>query len=486
MTVTIAQGSTGNKAYTATWQINQYTITFDSNGGSDVDDIIQNYATAVTAPADPKRTGYTFDGWAPAIPATIPAENVTCVAQWTINQYTITFDSNGGSTVDAITQNYATAVTAPANPTRTGYTFAGWDKAIPTTIPAENVTITASWTPVEYTISYNLDGGTVAEANPTSYTVETASFTLNNPTKDYYDFAGWTGTGLDAATEAVTIQNGSTGNRTYTATWTKKTYAVSITGVGVTVDNSTPKYGDNVVITIEADEDRTLTTLSVNGVDVTAQVAGGKYTVQNVSANVSIVATFSSTKEFITMAQEVATFSCSQDLNFTGCELKAYIAAGYNKETHTTLLVRVYDVPAGTGLFLRGTAGQTYKIPYSTSSSYFVNILKANLTEQSISKTTGDMSNFLLNKVEDVYGFYAPSATATLGAQKAYLQVPTSFITAGTRMINIAFDDDMTTNISEFEIFSNGNDRTYNLKGQRIDKTGRGVYIKNGKKVVVK
>lgn len=71
----------------------------------------------------------------------------------------------------------------------------------------------------EYEIEYDLDGGTVATANPTSYTRVTATFTLNNPTKDGATFAGWTGTGLESASTEVTVAKGSTGSRSYTATW---------------------------------------------------------------------------------------------------------------------------------------------------------------------------------------------------------------------------------------------------------------------------
>ena len=80
---------------------------------------------------------------------TVPAENITITAQWKINQYTITFDTAGGSEVAPITQDYGTAITAPANPTREGYTFMGWDKEIPQTMPAENITITAQWKDTE-------------------------------------------------------------------------------------------------------------------------------------------------------------------------------------------------------------------------------------------------------------------------------------------------------------------------------------------------
>ena len=79
----------------------------------------------------------------------VPAENITITAQWKINQYTITFDTAGGSEVAPITQDYNTQITAPANPTREGYTFMGWDKEIPQTMPAENITITAQWKDTE-------------------------------------------------------------------------------------------------------------------------------------------------------------------------------------------------------------------------------------------------------------------------------------------------------------------------------------------------
>ena len=134
-----------NMTVTAKWKVNQYTITFDTNGGSEITPITQDYGTAITAPASPTREGYTFIGWDKAIPATMPAENMTITAKWKVNQYTITFDSNGGSEIAPITQDYGTAITAPADPTREGYTFIGWDKAIPATMPAEDLTITAQW-----------------------------------------------------------------------------------------------------------------------------------------------------------------------------------------------------------------------------------------------------------------------------------------------------------------------------------------------------
>ena len=137
---------TADLTLTAKWQINRYTITFDTAGGSEVPSITQDYGTAITAPANPTKTGYTFAGWDKTIPATMPAENITLTARWQVNQYTITFKPENGGQDIVIKQDYGTAITAPANPTKTGYTFAGWDKTIPTTMPAGDMTITARWT----------------------------------------------------------------------------------------------------------------------------------------------------------------------------------------------------------------------------------------------------------------------------------------------------------------------------------------------------
>ena len=136
---------TDNITLYAKWAANTYTITFDTAGGSEIAPITQDYGTVITAPEAPTREGYTFIGWDKAIPTTMPAENMTVTAQWEINQYTITFDTAGGSEIAPITQDYGTAITAPANPTREGYTFIGWDREIPTTMPAENMTVTAQW-----------------------------------------------------------------------------------------------------------------------------------------------------------------------------------------------------------------------------------------------------------------------------------------------------------------------------------------------------
>ena len=173
----------------AQWETNQYTIAFDTNGGSEIAPITQDYGTKITTPDNPTRKGYTFKGWDKEIPETMPAENMTITAQWEINQYTITFDTNGGSEIAPITQDYGTEITAPDNPTRKGYTFKGWDKEIPKTMPAENITVKAQWEINQYTITFDTNGG--SEIAPITQDYGTKITTPDNPTRKGYTFKGW-------------------------------------------------------------------------------------------------------------------------------------------------------------------------------------------------------------------------------------------------------------------------------------------------------
>lgn len=163
---------------------------------------------------------------------TMPGHDVNVSAVFAI-RYKITYELDGGRFEGVRYLSYlaSTETFTLTQPTRDGYTFTGWTGSNGST-PQTSVTIpkgstgdksyTANWTLNTYSIMYNLDGGTLAEgvSNPPTYTAETDTFTLNNPTKDGYVFTGWTGTGLDGAAMSVTIAKGSTGNREYTATWT--------------------------------------------------------------------------------------------------------------------------------------------------------------------------------------------------------------------------------------------------------------------------
>ena len=195
--------------------------------------------------------------------------------------YTISFNKNNDSatgTMDAQPHTYDTKLALTANSFEyTGYAFAGWattadgEKAYDdqqsvsnlATTQGANVELFAKWTAIEYDITYELDGGSVETANPTTYTIESSAITLNNPTKVGYTFAGWTGTGLGAATETVTIAHGSTGNREYTATWYQN--------VTLTANSDTKEYSG-------VEQTVTGFTCSVDGLTFTGVSASGSGT----------------------------------------------------------------------------------------------------------------------------------------------------------------------------------------------------------------
>lgn len=222
----------GSVVLYAQWAINEYTITYDFDNGTENRVDTYDYNADVTAPADPEKTGYTFAGWNPSVPSKMPANNVSVKAQWTINQYTITFDTLGGSAVAPITQDYNTVVTAPAAPTKAGYTFAGWE-GLPEKMPAKNVTVTAIWTANGYIVEYNANGGEGSvESQSFTYT-DSVTLRDNAFTKTGYHFAGWA-LSADGEAEYEGAQSGiaaltteADGVVTLYAVWEKNTYTVT-------------------------------------------------------------------------------------------------------------------------------------------------------------------------------------------------------------------------------------------------------------------
>ena len=186
----------------AKWAINQYTITFNSNGGTELAPITQDYDTTVVEPLEPTRVGYTFSGWyedqtlvTEYIFTSMPASDITVYAKWIINQYTITFDSNDGTDIVPITQDYNSNVVKPDDPTLIGYTFSGWfiDEELIESynfdkMPASDITVYAKWTINQYTITFNSNG---TELAPITQDYDTTVAEPLEPTRVGYTFSGW-------------------------------------------------------------------------------------------------------------------------------------------------------------------------------------------------------------------------------------------------------------------------------------------------------
>ena len=139
----------GNMTLYAGWDILSYVIRVKFANGEPDSIIDQNYDTAITVPDDPTREGYTFIGWDTPFPKKMPAKIMEITALWQINRYKITFDTDGGSEIDSIEQDYDTEITAPDAPTKEGYTFIGWDTTVPKKMPAKDMTVKARWKDIE-------------------------------------------------------------------------------------------------------------------------------------------------------------------------------------------------------------------------------------------------------------------------------------------------------------------------------------------------
>lgn len=163
-----------------------YSITFDTNGGSQIESITQRYGTTITPPENPTKEGHTFIGWEPAIPETMPATDLTVTAQWQINSYTLVYMVDGEE-YKTSTVAYGTALTPEVAPTKEGHTFSGWS-GLPETMPAHDVTVTGSFTVNNYTITYMVDGVVYMTS-----TVPYGTELVPEPAlqKEGYTFTGW-------------------------------------------------------------------------------------------------------------------------------------------------------------------------------------------------------------------------------------------------------------------------------------------------------
>ncbi len=225
----VVAGTTTLFAY---WSINSYTITFNSNGGTSVASITQNYGTSVTAPANPTKTGYTFAGWVPAVPSTMPASNTECVAQWTANTntpYTVNhfkqkLDGTYAATPDD-TDNLTGTTASSVTPDRKSYTgFTAPAGQTVTILANGSLVVEYKYTRNSYTLSWVTDGDALAGTYTSGSIKYGASITApNTPTKTGYTFAGWSN-GTSVVTPATTMPAAAT---TYTATWTANEYGIT-------------------------------------------------------------------------------------------------------------------------------------------------------------------------------------------------------------------------------------------------------------------
>lgn len=249
-TVTIIKGSSGEKLFESVWKISDVKVDFNSNGGTKVEPYYGLKNDMVPSPMQPTKEGYSFKGWYKEntfitqwdFTTNSVDENITLYAKWEINQYTATFDVNGGKVLEnnAIEKDYNQALGTLPTPVRSGYSFEGWyNKAVggniissETKMLAKDVVYYAHWKLIEYQISYVLEDGENSSRNPSFYTVESDDIFLEEPLKAHYQFEGWTWKDQSNPTKVVVIKKGTTGEKAYQAHWSRSEFNVQFNSTG--------------------------------------------------------------------------------------------------------------------------------------------------------------------------------------------------------------------------------------------------------------
>ena len=268
--VTIPKGSTGDKTYIENWELTEYNITMDLNGGSGQEKVVYTMTDENFELPTPTRNGYEFVGWTgegittPQTSVIIPkgsTGNKAYTANWQVIEYTITLDTNGGPVVSPIKYTVEDLFTLPYI-LRPGYEFAGWTLDGSGMLPFTPLIIypgttgdlhyKAEWRLAEYTITMDLDGGSGQEK--VVYTITDEDFELPTPTRNGYEFVGWTGERITTPQTSVKIPKGSTGNKAYTANWKVIRYTITlVTNGGAVIASIRYTVEDSVTLPIPPD-----------------------------------------------------------------------------------------------------------------------------------------------------------------------------------------------------------------------------------------
>ena len=425
-------------------------------------------------------------------------------------QYSIGYDLAGGSvaTENPTTFTIESDAITLTNPTRDYYTFAGWtgtdlDAASTSVTIAKgsygNRSYTATWKPIDYTITYNgVDGATFATANPATYTIESDAITLNNPTREGYTFAGWTGTGLDAATTNVTIAAGSSGNREYTATWTAIEYSIKYNGLdGATFSTTYNSY------TIES-ADIALDTPAKTGYDFGGWYANSGLTgsaVTTIAAgsygDIELWAKWTASENINLAANQApdgncwTTFYCG-DAGYTiddGENACAYTAT--YSDGKLTLHNQGKTIAKGEAVIIvadNNEVSMTKGADGTKSDDNDLHGVDVETSRDDIQTTLGEGTFYVLGMTNGNFGFHKYTG-ATMAARKAFVLVGGSNAALARSLTMVFGDETGIISIDNGKLtIDNEAGAWYSLDGRRLQgkPSANGVYINNGKKIVIK
>jgi uncharacterized repeat protein (TIGR02543 family) len=267
---TAATAVTADLTVYAQWAINQYTLTYTAGeNGSITGDSPQtvNHGASGTAVTAEPAEGYQFVDWSDGSTAnprtdTNVTADISVTANFAINTYTVTFKDHDGTTLKTETVNHGSNATAPADPTREGYTFTGWDTVF--TNVTGDLTVTAQYTINTYTVTFNNNGGDT-EADPQTKTAEhggNVGTLPAAPTKVGHNFVGWN-TQADGNGDEFTAATAVTADLTVYAQWAGDTEEIKVTGINIVPETLTLAVGAEGLLTV------TLTPDNANNTKIT-------------------------------------------------------------------------------------------------------------------------------------------------------------------------------------------------------------------------
>lgn len=368
------------------------------------------------------------------------------------------------------------------------------------TMPSSNVTVEATFTPITYSIEYELVGGTVATANPTEYTVESTPITLNNPTLEGYTFGGWTGSNGDTPQTEVTIATSTTGNLSYKAVWyTEAAVRVVWNDMndhdGIRPASVTATLSDGQKVTLNNGNSWTATVENLPAFDAENKVIAYTWTTSTVdgyeltstSANGITTLSYSHTPthDFTFATGQTWMTWCGSEEYALPTGLEAYTVSGLSEDGTKVVLAQQESILADTPLLLKGMAGTTYSATLAEAgtatglaSTPIENVLTfyGNPTDGVI--TTG--YNYKFGKTYVLYkgAFVLVDSDLGLPAHRCMLTLSS----AVSARLGISIEG--TTGLTPIPI-STGEESWYDLQGRKLsgEPTKHGIYIFKGKKV---
>lgn len=349
-------------------------VEYDANNGTKQKVI--KYNELIGELEEPTKAGYEFEEWLledgiPFNPEEPITDDVKLIAKFKTLTYTISYDLKEGSLEEGKTNPIEYTIESDNiqlnKPVKENYNFVGWtgtelervtEYVVIPTGSIGNRTYTANWEAKEYTISYNLNSGTVAGTNPTKYTIESNDINLIKPTKANYDFQGWTGTDLDAETENVTIAKGSTGNREYTANWKPTEYTITYQGLTqeeeASLHNPTSYNIESPSITLNNPQDR-----RDGDNDITERFVGWR-------ENVSVTTNYSIPGELGNKIIEAVWVAADPNVYTVTYNLNGGSVSTENRNSFTKFDTFTLNNPTKTGYTFKGWTGSNGTTPQTT------------------------------------------------------------------------------------------------------------------------